>query len=200
METSELSFKQKTLKLVGSSKVPEFHYNLIVSTPNVVQLDNPEPFPLVLEVKSLPEKISPSIREVTQTIHIDSISAALVCKTAVLAPSQYSDQPYGDDQERSHDLSVWKIFNDLETPLAISTKKGSDSIDIGNVFQLVLHSNGSSAGKRDLCSWVATTIYPDFDAYTIRHTHDLELKVRVSVAGESQTFKIRTPFKIIAAA
>ena len=200
METSELSFKQKTLKLVGSSKVPEFHYNLIVSAPSVIQLDHPEPFPLILAVKSLREKTSPSIREVPRIVHIDSISAALLFKTAVLAPGHLGDSPRGDPHERSHDLGLGRVFQDLGAPLAICIEKGSGSIDLGNAIQLVLHSNGLSAGKRDLCSWVATTIYPDFDSYSIRHTHSLELKIRMSVAGESHTFKARTPLKVIAAA
>lgn len=199
MEASELSFKQKTLKLVGSSKVPQFHYNLVVSAPSVIQLDHPEPFPLILAIKSQREKTSSSIREVPQTIHVDSISAALLFKTAVLAPTLFGDLPRCDYQERSHDLSLGKVFRDLGAPLAICTDKGSGSIDVGNTFQLVLHSNGLSAGKRDLCSWVMTTIYPDFDSYSIRHTHFLELKIRVSVAAESHTFKTRTPLKIIAA-
>lgn len=200
METSELSFKQKTLKLVGSSKVPEFHYNLIVSAPSVIQLDHPEPFPLILAIKSLREKTSPSIREVPQTVHIDSISATLLFETVILAPGHLGDSPRGDHQERSHDLGLGKVFQDLGTPLTICTEKGGGSIDVGNAIQLVLHSNGLSAGKRDLCSWIATTIYPDLDSCSIRHTHFLELKIRVSVAGESRAFKTRTPLKIIAAA
>ncbi|KAJ5386065.1 hypothetical protein N7509_008606 [Penicillium cosmopolitanum] len=194
MEDVELSLGQKTRKLFHSTKVPEFWYEITMGMPTAIQLNSSEPFPLVFTFLPRDDKTSGSIKNHPQKIHIKWVNLRLHCTTAVMAASNLRENYAQTDQQIYEvNLHLQKVFDELGTSLVISsTGKGNEPINLGNMFQLNLRSDGLyTAGKR-LVRWPSiNSIYPDFTAYGIKHTHSLEPSVSLSIAGEEKTVKFK---------
>lgn len=194
MEDVELSLGQKTRRLFHSSKVPEFWYEITMGMPTAIQLNSSEPFPLVFTFLPRDDKTSGSIKNHPQKIHIKWVNLRLHCTTAVMAASNLRENYAQKDQQIYEvNLHLQKVFDELGTSLVISsTGKGNEPINLGNMFQLNLRSDGLyTAGKR-LVRWPSiNSIYPDFTAYGIKHTHSLEPSVSLSIAGEEKTVKFK---------
>ncbi|KAJ5896814.1 uncharacterized protein N7473_006213 [Penicillium subrubescens] len=197
MQQADLTLKQKTQKFFGSSKVPKLCFSVDIHHPAAIQLDNPQPIPIILEIRPLPDQTSPSVED--QTIGINWVRMTLHQRTSVLAPSNFlSDYPHDDGHPASRSLNLESAFRRLESPLVMSTgEKGEKKVNIGEMFQLVLRSTGFASGSRYLTS---VAPIPDFTTYSIRHVNTVEWKVAYSVAGETGTVKATSPMKIIAAA
>lgn len=198
MQNANLSFKQKTHKFFGSSKVPKLSFNLNIQYPAAVQLDNPRPIPIILEIQLLPERTSPSV-ENEHSIVINWVSMTLHQRTTVVAPSNLL---YNYAHEDNHfewlNLGLEKAFQDLESPLVISTaEKGENKCNIGEMLQLLLRSNGLSCNSRLLNN---VSPVPDFTTYSIHHATVVEWKVSFSVAGETETVKASGAMRVIASA
>jgi hypothetical protein len=90
-------------------------------------------------------------------------------------------------------LHLHKVFDELEAPLMVSsTGKGNEAIHLGNMFQLNLKSDGLYTADKRVVRWPSlNSIYPDFTAYGIKHTHFLEPSVNLSIAGEEKTVKVK---------
>lgn len=199
MENKSLSLKQKTLKAFGSSSVPEFHYQVEFTFPYVLQLDHPSPIPITLNVIPQRDKISTNIKEVTPDVHIHELKILLWRRTSVRAPTYDKENVRGDTILSSMDFKLETAFRDIQTPLVISTGKGNEPIDLGSIFQLFLHPNGLTSGKKRYLS--RASVYPTFTSWNIRHTHTLEWKVSLTIAGEFQTVGAsNVPLRIIGAA
>jgi hypothetical protein len=197
MHHADLTLKQKTQKIFGSSKVPKLSFRLNIYHPVAIQLGNPQPIPIILEIRPLPDETSPSVED--QTIVINWVRMTLHQRTSVLAPSNFlSDCPHNDGHPVSRSLNLESVFQRLDSPLVMSTaEKGEKKVNIGEAFQLVLRSNGFASGSRYLTS---VSPIPDFTAYSIRHVNTVEWKIAYSVAGETKTVKASSAMKIIAAA
>jgi hypothetical protein len=196
MQHADLSFKQKTQKLFGSSKVPKLVFKMRIYHPTAIQLDNPQPIPIILEILPLPDQTSSSIED--QSIVIKWVRMCLHQRTSVLAPSNFlTDHAHDDHHPSSANLNLESAFQRLESPLVMSTgEKGEKKVNIGEMFQLRLCSHGMTSGSRDLN---AVAPNPDFTTYSIQHTNAIEWKVSYSVAGETETVKTSSALKIIAA-
>lgn len=202
MEAADLSFKQHAQKFFHTSKVPNFYFDLLFTVPTSIQLNNPTPMPLQLEIMPDLERTSDSIKDVAQTIRILDIEAILHVKTHCLAAGNFTDSVHDNQHKVKLGLGLQRIFTDLEEPLVINTGKGNAPINIGNMFQLTLHKLGVKAGNRMLLleSWGGTLIGPSFTTYNIQRTHSLEWKVSLEIAGEKQKFKFWQSVEIIAPA
>ncbi|KAF3392453.1 hypothetical protein F1880_008653 [Penicillium rolfsii] len=197
MQNAVLTLKQKTQKLFGSSKVPKLCFKMGIYHPAAIQLDNPQPIPIILETRPLPYQTSPSVED--QTIVIHWVTMIMHQRTSILAPSNFlSDFPHDDNHETWRNLNLEAAFRRLESPLVMSTgKNGGEKINIGEKFQLILRSNGLTSGSRRLSS---VSPIPDFTTYSIRHVTTINWKVAYSVAGETGTLEASSAVKIIAAA
>ncbi|KAF7585655.1 hypothetical protein BBP40_010358 [Aspergillus hancockii] len=196
MEHAELSLKQKTQKLFGSSKVPEFRCMVEVSWPKAIQLDNPSPIPLIIGI--VPSHTSPEISDVAHKVQLNGINLNIRATTLVLAPSNFSTSSAHDDIHSSrHHLGLARVFQQLQQPIMFSTGKGNEPIDIGNMLGLTLRSDGMTAGGQHLTAgW---NLYPDFVTYNIKHGHSLELEASFTVAEETLTVKMSSGLTILAA-
>jgi hypothetical protein len=196
MQQAHLTLKQKTQKLFGSSKVPRLCFRLDIYHPAAIQLNNPQPIPIILEIRPLPDQTSPSVEE--QIIVINWVRMTLHQRTSVLAPSNFfSNLAHDDGHPASRSLNLETAFQRLETPLMMSTgEKGEKKVNIGEMLQLVLRSNGFASDSRYLSS---VSPIPDFTTYSIRHVNTVEWKVAYSVAGETGTVKATSAMRIIAA-
>lgn len=85
MEDAHLSFKQKTQKLFHSSKVPSLGLRVHVDTPATIQLGNPAPVPLQIQVVPDRKRTSDVLHEAPQTALLTSMELILKAKTFVLA-------------------------------------------------------------------------------------------------------------------
>lgn len=194
MEDTELSLGQKTRKLLHSSKVPEFWYEIDMAIPTAIQLKNTEPFQLGFSFLHRDDKTSVSIKNHPQKIQVNWVKLRLHCITAVMAPSHMrSNYAQKDQQTNEIDLHLEKVFDELESPLVIhSTGKRNKPINLGNTFLLNLRSDGLYTGDRRLVRWPSiNSIFPDFTTYGIKHTHALEPAANLTIAGEEQTVKFK---------
>lgn len=203
MENMELSFRQKTKKFFGSAKVPEFWFEILMASPPVIQFDNPEPLPIILSITTLEgdDRTSRVIKDIPQRILINYVKIRIKSWTTVIAPSNQTNRAHTDRQDFDVDFHFEDVFRNLESPLVVySSGKANEHINLGNIFQLVLRRDGLYAnGKR--CSWALTrTIFPDLFTFAIKHTHQFEYRINITVAGETLEVKVFAPVKIIEAA
>ncbi|KAJ5808295.1 hypothetical protein N7474_009564 [Penicillium riverlandense] len=203
MENAELSVKQHVQKFFYSSKLPSFNYALHLTVPAAIQLDNPIPIPLQVEVVPDLAGTSGSIKDVAQRIRVVEIQAILISRTHGLALSKVRESPRDYKYEQKTDLNLQRAFAALESPLIITTGKGNEPVHVGNMFQLTLGSQGLRTGNRRLHpSWKKglSQIYPDFTTYNIQHKHTIEWKIRVNIVGEPQEHNYFAQTEIIAPA
>ncbi|KAE8165117.1 hypothetical protein BDV40DRAFT_79155 [Aspergillus tamarii] len=196
MEHAELSLKQKTQKLFGSSKVPEFHYTVEVSLPYAIKLGHPAPVPIIIGIK--PSSASPEISDVTQKVHLNWVNMTIKSETLVRAPGNLTPTyAHNHSHSSSHTVGLRKAFLRLENPVVFTTGKGNQPIDIGNMLGLVFHPDGSTVGGRRNTTYSGPS--PDFITWNILHRNELELEVSLTVAEETKEFKISSGLKILPA-
>ncbi|KAJ5390579.1 uncharacterized protein N7496_001647 [Penicillium cataractarum] len=200
MENASLSLKQNTQKLFGSSKIPEWHYKIVVESPSVVQLDNPVPLPITLQFISLPDKSSIGVKDVAPTVRINYVKMAVDTVTGILVPRALN-MSINREHDSSIDVGLEKVFENLETPLEVTVKaEGTESVDIGSMFKLALHTDCATAGERQLNGWVVNKIEPDFVFPTIQRRNYLHLKINVTIAGETRTVDFKKAMIVLAQA
>ncbi|KAJ5619320.1 hypothetical protein N7510_003304 [Penicillium lagena] len=200
MEDADLSLRQKTQKLLGSSKVPMFQYRIVVSLPTVIQLDNPDPVPIILNVVPSLSNTTASIRDIPRTARINWIRLHIKHHTTLLALHDFNpSKAESAKQSWSADLDLEDAFEQLKIPMVISTGEDNKPIDIGTMLRLSLRSNGGLFSDEKMLTWTPKTISPDFTTYTIKHTHELRFNTNVTIAGETQIVKTKATVRIIGA-
>lgn len=199
MERADLTFRQKSQRLLGSSKVHRAHYSVEIGLPRVVQLDNPSPIPFTLNIV-LPTS-STSFQNAGLKVRLNWVKISIKSTTTLLAPRDFSRLTKRDTYSVNHNLNLERAFRDLEAPIEYSIDKAHDNgvVNIGNMFQLTLRSNGLKAGNRRLASVPYPYIQPDLVTYNIRHSHRLETEVSLSIAGERHTIPVSGDVMILAA-
>lgn len=109
METAELTFKQKSKKFFGSSKVPMFGFTLQYDSPGVIQLDNPAPIPFRVRVIPDSRRTSEVLQGVPQIVTLSSLELILKADTNVIAPGSFGSTHTGDDTVK-HNISLPVAF------------------------------------------------------------------------------------------
>ncbi|KAI3391095.1 hypothetical protein diail_7946 [Diaporthe ilicicola] len=89
MESAELTFKQKSKKFFGSSKVPTFGFTLQYDSPGVLQLGNPTPVPFRVRVVPEKNRTSEVLHGVPQVVTLSSLELMLKADTRVIAPGTW---------------------------------------------------------------------------------------------------------------
>ncbi|KAJ5099583.1 hypothetical protein N7532_006584 [Penicillium argentinense] len=189
-----LSFRQKMQTFFESSKVPQFHYNIILTVPEIIQLDNPEPFPLLLQIRPQIDRTSERIQDVMPDILAADVRMILKENTAVIAADIW-DKIRSRSYWEPVELGLSHAFRQLESPIIIPTATESKPVNLGKLFGLVLHQNGLSSHKRVLPSKAG--IHPDFMTYNIRRTHEVGWQVTLLVAGQLQEAKFSSAVTIL---
>lgn len=101
METVDLTFKQKSKKFFGSSKVPMFGFTLQYDSPGVIQLGNPTAIPFRVRVVPDGRRTSEVLQGVPQVVTLSSLDLVLKADTNVIAPGTFSPHT-GDDAVKHH--------------------------------------------------------------------------------------------------
>ncbi|KAK7719433.1 hypothetical protein SLS63_010071 [Diaporthe eres] len=106
METAELTFKQKSKKFFGSSKVPMFGFTLQHEAPAVIQLDNPAPVPFRVRVVPDSRRTSEVLHGVPQVVTLSSLELVLKADTCCIAPGHFGTHTGGDTVKHNIQLPV----------------------------------------------------------------------------------------------
>lgn len=197
MENSELSFKQRTNILFGFMRVPELKYKVDISMPATIQLNNPCIIALKLEIAQL-DTTTPSIRSNPHTLRLNWVKLSVRACTRVDAFSPFPiTQPRGGTHWTTYDLGLEKACDELASfPLQVSLSEKSQPVDLGNILQLALYTNGLKSRGRHLV-WTSP-IAPNFAAYTVRRTNWLDLELSVTIVDQIRTLKSSTELTLLA--
>ncbi|KAJ6440587.1 catabolite repression protein CAT5 [Purpureocillium lavendulum] len=194
-ETADLSFKQKSQKFFGSSKVPQFNFKLHVWVPGVLQLDNPMPVPIRLLVEPLPQQTSADIADAVHAVTLNHIKVTVKSDTRVLAPGNWSGSPHDDYHRSSTNLGMETLFARLQEAIKIPSAPGDVPIDIGLLLQLRLTSRGLCTADTLLAT--AQYLRADFTTYSIRHTNSWKWSISYTIAGDKQKLEFEVPLAIL---
>lgn len=210
MEHAELSFKQKTQKVLHMSKVPVFHFGVEVGSVNTIQLDHPVPIPFTLRIVSRDYLTSPIIRDVPQGVRLNWVKLTIKAENKVLAPGNWIETVHDDHYSDKLSLGLERVFRRLDSPVILTPCGGGNGTDeknrsdeknlvnLGNMFQLVLTSRGLTAGGKLLNPLPG--LYPDFVTYNIRHRNcKLDWAICLTVVDETVMVTPSTPLRILAA-
>ncbi|KAJ5259632.1 hypothetical protein N7478_012613 [Penicillium angulare] len=196
MKDATLSLHQKTRNLLRSSKVPEFYFNMTVSSPMSIRFSDPEPLRISVQFDPLPEKTSDDIKDIVREIRVDSIKIFLRATTDIRFTSNPEHtRRHCDTHTKTSNLGLDKMLSLLESPLVVSTGKGNKPLNLGDMFQLTMNEFGMLSGNKRL--YPTPRLYPDFTTHSIRHTHGLDFKVNVKIDGESVTVETSLPVKLL---
>lgn len=191
MHGVDLSLTQKTQKLLGLSSVPGLSFQVVMSVPIAIQLDNPSPIPLYIRVIPQWDGTSCVIRDVEQKVQIGSMKMILLSKVEIiLKPSEASlYMTPKDERDSVQSLGLEKAFGDLQDPIVTFVGPSDTPADVGNVLQLVLRRDGLWSGGK-LLSPLAS-IEPSFVTFNIRLSHSILWQASLNIAGETRNVSMK---------
>lgn len=195
MEHAEVSFKQHMQKMFSSSKVPSFKYGVRLTVPTAIQIHDPAPIPLQLEVVPVTDGTSDSLKDVAQKISIMNVQMILQSRTYCTAPRNWLGNKHSNDYETKSNLNLHRIFMEADPQVTITAGKGNEPIHLGNTYQLTLDPWGLKSGNQRLKT--VPQIYPDFETYNISHTHSMKWRIYLIIAGEKKEHEFTTSMHII---
>ena len=194
-ETGRLSFKQKSQKLFGSSKVPQFQFKVCVAVPGVLQLDNPTPIPIQLLAIPTDDPSTVSKGGSPPIVKLNHIRVSLKSETVILAPGSWSGV-HEDRHSVGRFLGLEDAFEKLPEPVTIPY--GDKPVDVGTLLNLRISAEGLYSHNKRLCP--TPVIIPGFTTYNIRHTNFLNWVISYTVAGEKQKIEFKSDVIILAPA
>ncbi|KAJ5919109.1 hypothetical protein N7466_010052 [Penicillium verhagenii] len=203
MEDHKASFRQKANTFFGSSKIPVFWFKVCVESPSVVQLDNPQILPICLSIETLKGNghTSKVIEDAPQQIQINYIKILVRSSTTVIAPGNQSSSAYTNRQDSEVDFHFDDVMKKLESPLMVrSSHKDNADVDLGSMFQLLLRRNGLYANGKRCSPLITRALFPDCSTFNIKHTHQFEYRINLTLAGKTLEVNVFAPVRIIEAA
>lgn len=197
MEHADLTFRQRAQKAFHSSKVPELRFDVEMTMPRAVQLDNPLGVPLTLRMIPQPTKTSAVVRDNVHLIRLDHVALTIKTRGSLIAPGNFISI-HEEGYTSTYELGLERAFQSLSSPVKIPCGEGQKSlVNIGNMLQLVLRSDGLYSGERRLAQ---KYVCPEFLTYSISHmSSTLYSEMSLTVAEETIMSKFSTPLRIIAA-
>ncbi|KAL2866598.1 uncharacterized protein BJX67DRAFT_133137 [Aspergillus lucknowensis] len=179
----ELTFRQKTRQAFMSSSVPRLAFNLRVTLPHTLQVENPSLIPLSLSIEADHGSTSEIIHDVPQTITIKSFSLRLKPHTTVQAEKHTC---FKSDEEITLIPPTAIGALDQEVSLTITPRAGSPErphLDLGEILDFRLRKTG---------------IRPSFRTYNVGRSYSLVWEVQVDVVGEELKLSHQHPVTVLA--
>ncbi|KAJ5500973.1 hypothetical protein N7527_012094 [Penicillium freii] len=192
MRDVDLSLTQKTRKILGLSSVPGFSFEVVMSVPVAIQLDDSSPIPLLIRVIPQRDGSSSAIWDVVQRVDVIAVKMSILSKVEiVLKPSEESFHRIPNDEHVSvQHLGLEKAFEQRKDPIVTFAGPSDTPVDIGRVLRLVLRHDGlMSDGKR---LSVLASIQPSFVTFNTRLSHSIIWQTSLSIAGETRTVSMTT--------
>ncbi|KAJ5212486.1 uncharacterized protein N7498_004132 [Penicillium cinerascens] len=177
-----------------SNHAPELHYKVEVYAPATVQLGNPSNIPYKLKFEILPQT-STALRDVELKVLFNSAKFILRSETKVTTGTALHS--LSSIHGSRTDLGIEQAFKQLDAfPLMIPLTERSQTLNIGKMLQLTLHTTGLKAGEKELSA--TGLITPNFTTHTLRYLNTLQAEFSVTVAGNTTWLYASTPLTIIA--
>lgn len=195
-EREDRSFGRRTREFFihPLNNAPELHYKVEVYAPATVQLGNPSNIPYKLKFELLP-RTSTALRDTELKVLFNSAKFMIRSETKVTAETTAHSLP--SMHYSITDLGLEQAFRKLDGfPLMIPLSDKGQTLDIGKMLQLTLHTNGLKAGEKELSATGCVT--PNFGTHALRHLNSLQAEFSVTVAGYTTRLYASTPLTIIA--
>ncbi|KAJ5995222.1 hypothetical protein N7481_002199 [Penicillium waksmanii] len=148
-EHTKLSFRQHMQTFFESSKVPEFYFRIILKAPLAIQLDNPEPFQLTIEVRPQLDRTSDILQDRMPSVVVADIQMVLKQNTVLIGEGLFGGSATYDDWELV-ELGLSHAFRKQKSPITISTASEDPAVNIGEIFGLTIHQRGLASNGRIL--------------------------------------------------
>jgi len=181
METAELSLHQRTQKLFGSSKVPQFAFSIQVDCPKVLQLGNHNHIPFRVLVTPDRAQTTDAIRDSPQPVTLTAMTFEIKAATKMICRGTLTSHTSSDTRRVGFDLKP--AIARLQSPIVLPSGEKAEPLDIGELLHLSVTS-ATPRGHRFFSSNKGQ-LYPSFETYNIRHNHRLKWSLTVTAAGES---------------
>ncbi|CAI0645304.1 unnamed protein product [Colletotrichum noveboracense] len=186
MEQAELSFKQKTRKFFGSSKVPSLNYAVEMKCPAVIQLGNPATIPFTLSAIPNWEKTSEVIANVPQVMTIKSVTVEIETTTSIICPGTLDTH----SADKSWKMLLAKTSQDVEPvdgSLALTCGSNEKPLDLGAVLGVKLDVLGRviDAHTGKFAGPAGVKIEPSYLTYCMKVEHMLLWEIKFVVGEES---------------
>ena len=181
---AKLTIGERTKSIFRPSTLPSFAFDFTVTTPNVLQVGNPSPVPLLIAVKA---------RANGSTINLDNpprmrlISFRLAIKSHTTARAQGSIWEHHDNTADTVELCRMTLAQDNPIfsnshDLKCQDDSSSLQLDLGEIFNVRLRPG---------------LLCPSFATYNIVHYHSMIYKLAFECAGENVKFDLQgLPVKI----
>ena len=197
MESTELSFHQKTQRFFGSSKVPQFSFSVYIDSPTVLQMQNPIPIPFKIRIVPNREQTSDIIADVPQTIMLTSLTMELKATTRIMCEGHMGPHTASGTKEYNFapEGTVLGLNNPINIPL--SSDSETTALDVGAFLGLSLDYRCAKSRGKQLRQF--GNLYPSFVTYNIRHSHQLSWELILEVAGEKTKIFGLQPVSILGA-
>ncbi|KAK1584939.1 uncharacterized protein LY79DRAFT_559836 [Colletotrichum navitas] len=184
MEDAQLSFKQKTHKFFGSSKVPAFHFTLDVRPPTVIQMGNDASVPFLMQLIPNGERTTDAIRDVPQTVIIQSMKLELQSTNDIVCPGSLYPHEAGTTLTKC--IARVDGFYPQGHHIVLPSGAEEEPLDLGAVLNLRVDALGRVLhGAGEWRESIGRAVEPTFVTYCIKVQHTLHWKIQLSVAGES---------------
>ncbi|KAH8883135.1 hypothetical protein GQ53DRAFT_584156, partial [Thozetella sp. PMI_491] len=188
MEAAELSFKQKAQTFFGSTKIPNFSFTSEFSSPTMIQLGHPLPVPFLLRVKPRPDQTSDIIRDVLQTVYLESMRMEIKSRTDVMTPSHGFSSNHTTTHVEDTDLAFASFFNRLKArgPIVVPQGADADFLNIGEHLELQIFADKVKVLGQVVTKFLGVKkLYPNFKTYNIKHSHFIEWEVILKIADQT---------------
>ncbi|CEI65409.1 hypothetical protein FVEN_g6176 [Fusarium venenatum] len=170
-EETKLSFYQELKQILQTSSVPLLAFDLIVSLPTVIQLDNPDLLPVLFHIIPSRTATSKALRDVPQQVELSFISIRVVRTIDLLCSGILS--PHSNERSTELDLDVMDTLSKAKGGIYIPCANGSLPVDLRGMIDLRLGRHGRQYFRS-----------PSFTTYNIRQSHSLKWEFRGAIAGQ----------------
>ncbi|KAK1977111.1 hypothetical protein LZ30DRAFT_732584 [Colletotrichum cereale] len=199
MEQAGLSFKQKTRKFFGSSKVPSLNYTVQLICPAAIQLGNPSIIPITLSAVPNREKTSPVIADVPQVMTIESTSMEIETTASIVCSGTF-DTHSGSKSWKVPLAKTSRNLNSDEGDLTLTCGPEGEPLDLGAVFGVRLDVLGRviNAHTGNFANpGGGAKVMPSYLTYCIKVEHVLLCELKFLVGGESWALSGRQQIRVL---
>lgn len=175
---SSLSQKAKAL-LNSTSKVPILAGNMEIHTPSIIQLENPNPIPLLLRFVQDSDIPGDSCGGSIPKMQLTMFSMEIQSTTELSCDG--APRSWAVPSPATMQISVWSplVFGASTPPLYVPCTGEDPPVDVGLKVNLRLGYTGMM-GK----TYSQGRIQPSFALRNLKHTHRVSYELKVMVSGE----------------
>ncbi|KAL4788158.1 hypothetical protein BJX76DRAFT_316507 [Aspergillus varians] len=178
---TELSFSQQTRQTLNSSKVPKLAFNVTLSLPRTLQVNNENTIPIILAITPNTRSSSEIIHDIPQQVTIKLLQISIKPRTFVQA-ERHDSSKSSPEVNLVPNSAVASLRQQICIPVTPGAGAKSVTLDLGEILGIRMPQRG---------------LHPDFITYNIAHKHEMLWKVTGHVAGEYFTLSSSQSVQIL---